>query len=110
MEPVSNTAGTAPEAAAKKSEELERRTIWSKKWILAARVSRLGNTGDYIKFDVAGFSYFLIKDKDNDVEGYLNVCWHRVYPIVTKPKSSARILACKYHGILFLFRRFDLLK
>lgn len=58
--------------------ELERRAIFSKCWILATHASRFNKSGDFVAQTYAGFSYFIIKDKDGDFHAHHNVCRHRV--------------------------------
>lgn len=78
--------------------ELERRAIFSRKWILLTHQTRLRESGDYLSFTYAGFSFFLIRDRDGNINGFHNVCRHRAYPIVRNDSGSAKILSCKYHG------------
>lgn len=78
--------------------ELERRAIFSKKWILLTHSIRISQPGDYLSFTYAGFSFFVIRDKDNQIRAHHNICRHRAYPIVQQPSGNAKILSCKYHG------------
>jgi len=59
---------------------------------------RFSKPGDYHAFNVAGLSFFLVKDRDGRINGFHNVCRHRAYPIVESQCGSASILSCKYHG------------
>ncbi|KAE9965179.1 hypothetical protein EG328_009917 [Venturia inaequalis] len=56
------------------------------------------STGDYISFNLAGLSFFLVKDRDGKINGFHNVCRHRAYPIVESQSGTASILSCSYHG------------
>lgn len=78
--------------------ELERRAIFSRRWILISHQLRLGKAGDWIKFEVAGFPIFIVRDKTNQINAFHNICRHRAFPIVTEEKGCSQILACKYHG------------
>ncbi|KAF7125923.1 hypothetical protein CNMCM5793_002282 [Aspergillus hiratsukae] len=78
--------------------ELERRAIFSRKWLLTTHKLRLPNTGDYLRYEVSGFQFVLVKDRDGNINAFHNVCRHRAFPVVTEEKGSARIFACKYHG------------
>jgi len=78
--------------------ELERRAIFSKKWILVSHQQRLLNIGDYVQITEAGFPFFLIKDKQGIIRAHHNVCRHRAYPIIENENGKASVLACKYHG------------
>ena len=78
--------------------ELERRAIFSRKWLLITHKLRLLNTGDFLRYSVAGFDFVLIKDRSGAINAFHNVCRHRAYPVVEKNEGSAKILACRYHG------------
>ncbi|KAF9639907.1 iron-sulfur cluster-binding protein [Lasiodiplodia theobromae] len=78
--------------------ELERRAIFSKKWLLVTHRHRFSKAGDYVRFTEAGFSFFLCMDRQGNVNAFHNVCRHRAYPVVNKDSGTASIIACKYHG------------
>ncbi|KEF60715.1 uncharacterized protein A1O9_02276 [Exophiala aquamarina CBS 119918] len=78
--------------------ELERRAIFSKKWILVTHRSRFENPGDYLRITEAGFSFFLSLGKDDVLRGFHNICRHRGFPLLHNDEGNAKILACKYHG------------
>ena len=78
--------------------QLERRAIFSKRWMLATHSSRFKKPGDYLSFTFANFSFFLIKDRDGTINGFHNVCRHRAFPVIQSPSGTAPILSCKYHG------------
>jgi phenylpropionate dioxygenase-like ring-hydroxylating dioxygenase large terminal subunit len=79
--------------------ELERRAIFSKRWLLVTHKSRFTKTGDYIRYDEAGFAFFLCQDRQGNLNGFHNICRHRAYPVVTEDNGNVNILACKYHGM-----------
>ncbi|KAF4445826.1 iron-sulfur cluster-binding protein, rieske family domain protein [Fusarium austroafricanum] len=83
---------------------LERRAIFSRKWLLVTHRLRFQSAGDYVSFEEAGFSFFLVKDRDGNINGFHNICRHRAYPIVTDGSGSASILSCKYHGWSYGFK------
>ncbi|KAJ9265268.1 hypothetical protein DTO195F2_1880 [Paecilomyces variotii] len=78
--------------------ELERRAIFSKKWLFITHKLRFTKPGDFLRFEEAGFSFVLCLDRDGNLNGFHNVCRHRAYPVVTEDQGNARIFACKYHG------------
>ncbi|MCF7632423.1 Rieske 2Fe-2S domain-containing protein [Oscillospiraceae bacterium SCCA1] len=78
--------------------ELERRAIFSRKWMLITHKVRLSKPGDYLKFNVAEYEFILCRDRENNINGFHNVCRHRAFPVVTEPKGTSRIFSCKYHG------------
>jgi phenylpropionate dioxygenase-like ring-hydroxylating dioxygenase large terminal subunit len=78
--------------------ELERRAIFSRRWLLITHQLRLKEPGDYLRYDVAGFNFILTRDRTGKINAFHNVCRHRAYPIVESDNGTAKILACKYHG------------
>lgn len=78
--------------------ELERRAIFSRKWLLTTHVLRLPNTGDWIQYKIAGYPFVLVKDRQGQINAFHNVCRHRAFPVVTEESGTSRIFACQYHG------------
>lgn len=78
--------------------ELERRAIFSRKWLLITHQLRLKEPGNYLRYSVAGFDFVLTCDRSGQINAFHNVCRHRAYPVVESEKGTAKILACKYHG------------
>ena len=82
--------------------EFERRAIFSKHWLLTTHRLRLPDAGSYLRFEIAGFDFFLVKNRDGKIQAFHNICRHRAYPILDKdaPVEGRRsILSCGYHGL-----------
>jgi len=79
--------------------ELERRAIFSKKWLLTTHQVRLSQPGDWLKFEAAGYEFILSRGrKDDKIHGFHNVCRHRAYPLVEGRQGTTKIFSCRYHG------------
>ncbi|KAL2206969.1 ISP domain-containing protein [Sarocladium strictum] len=78
--------------------ELERRAIFSKKWLLVTHRLRFTENGSWIRFKEAGYAFFLVRNDDGEIKGFHNVCRHRAFPIVTKDQGKSHVLSCQYHG------------
>ncbi|KAF9030720.1 Rieske domain-containing protein [Hymenopellis radicata] len=88
--------------------QLERRAIFSKKWLFLCHTNRFTKSGEYVRFKIAGYSFFAIKDREGKINAFHNVCRHRAFPILGSKKEGehdplveagqATILACKFHG------------
>ncbi|KAF2096169.1 ISP domain-containing protein [Rhizodiscina lignyota] len=78
--------------------ELERRAIYSKHWQLLTHKIRVPEVGSFVRYEAAGFQFFIIKDRKGEVNAFHNVCRHRAYPVIEKPSGKASIIACRYHG------------
>jgi phenylpropionate dioxygenase-like ring-hydroxylating dioxygenase large terminal subunit len=77
--------------------QLERRAIFSKRWMLLTHCKRFAKAGDYLSFIIADFSFFLVRDRDGDISGFHNICRHRAYPVVQAREGTASILTCRCH-------------
>ncbi|KAI9021841.1 putative phenylpropionate dioxygenase [Hyaloraphidium curvatum] len=77
---------------------LERRGLFGRNWLYATHKSRFQEPGDYMLFEIAGYSFFIIMGTDNTLRAFHNVCRHRAFPVVKKQSGSALVLGCKYHG------------
>lgn len=78
--------------------ELERRAIFSRHWLLVSHKLRFVKNGDWVRFDQAGYHFFVVRTREGKFKAFHNVCRHRGFPIVTKEEGSARILSCQYHA------------
>jgi len=78
--------------------ELERRAIFSRKWLLMTHKLRLTEPGSFLRYNVAGFDFVLTSDRSGQIHAFHNVCRHRAYPVVESDQGTAKILACRYHG------------
>ena len=83
--------------------QLERRAIFSKSWILISHSLQFAENGKYVKYEMAGYPFFVIKDRTGSINAFLNVCRHRAFPIVHKDSGKALVLSCKYHGMYRYF-------
>lgn len=88
----------APWYTAPEMYQLERRAIFSKRWMFITHKSRLQQSGDFLRFNVANFDFILIVDRQNKINAFHNVCRHRAYQVVEEDEGRKNILSCKYHG------------
>jgi phenylpropionate dioxygenase-like ring-hydroxylating dioxygenase large terminal subunit len=80
--------------------EFERRAIFSKRWLFLTHSSRLKETGDWLRYNTAGFDFILTRDRTGAINAFHNVCRHRAYPVIEDEGGAGnkKILACRYHG------------
>ncbi|KAH7185031.1 Rieske [2Fe-2S] iron-sulfur domain-containing protein [Fusarium flagelliforme] len=79
--------------------ELERRAIFSKKWLLVTHQNRLAKAGDWLKFNATGYEFVVTRDRKGGLNAFHNVCRHRAFPVVQGgTQGNSSIFACKYHG------------
>ncbi|KAJ5572371.1 Aromatic-ring-hydroxylating dioxygenase alpha subunit, partial [Penicillium sp. DV-2018c] len=78
--------------------ELERRAIFSRKWLLTTHKLRFPQTGDWLRYNIAGYAFILVKDREGNINAFHNICRHRAFPVVTEEGGTSRIFSCQYHG------------
>ncbi|KIX02666.1 uncharacterized protein Z518_08608 [Rhinocladiella mackenziei CBS 650.93] len=78
--------------------QLERRAIFSKRWFLVSHKARYRHVGDFSQYEMAGFNFVVVKNKEEAIVGFHNICRHRAFPVVQDTSGTARIFSCKYHG------------
>ena len=76
---------------------LEMSGLLSRTWQFAGHSSQISNPGDFFTFEIAGQNLFCIRDKDQQVRAYHNVCQHRAHELV-KGSGNAKLLVCPYHA------------
>lgn len=78
--------------------ELERRAVFSRRWLFITHSSRIKRPGDFLRYTVADFDFVIIMDRQKNINAFHNVCRHRAYQVVEESSGTKNILACRYHG------------
>lgn len=82
--------------------EHEFEQMWTKVWLLLGRESELPNPGDWQREDVGPESILMVRQKDQSVKAFYNVCQHRGNPLVSDEKGSVKRFVCRYHSWAFM--------
>jgi phenylpropionate dioxygenase-like ring-hydroxylating dioxygenase large terminal subunit len=78
--------------------ELERKAVFGRTWQLVGAVTDLQQTGDYFVAAVdAVRSYIVVRDEDDRIRGFSNVCSHRGSELLEGSGCTDRI-RCGYHA------------
>ncbi|KAJ9608042.1 hypothetical protein H2200_007030 [Cladophialophora chaetospira] len=64
--------------------ELERRAIFSKQWMCVTHELRVKEIGELVNFEIAGYKFFVVRDRQKELKAFLNICRHRAYPLIEK--------------------------
>ena len=75
----------------------EKERIFFRTWQYACHQSDVQNPGDYVVFEVADQSLFVIKSGDGELRAFYNVCQHRGHELL-QGKGSRQLIACPYHA------------
>lgn len=77
--------------------ELERRTVLRSGWHAVARGDQLEKAGSYATARVAGEPLVVLRDPDQQLRGFYNVCRHHAAELLSDCGETERIV-CPYHG------------
>ena len=79
--------------------ELEKELIFKKNWLLVGHISDIPNKGDYLTFDAVGERALIIRDENQQIHAFHNVCRHRGAKVVESDHGNCpRALVCPFHG------------
>ncbi|MFF0147767.1 Rieske 2Fe-2S family protein [Amycolatopsis sulphurea] len=92
--------GRALEAPFYTGEEffaLDLAAIFAAHWIFVATEAEVPEPGDYVTVDLGRYSVILLRDDDEQVRAFHNVCRHRGARILSDAAGSTGNLVCGYH-------------
>ncbi len=78
--------------------DLERRTLFSNRWICIGLVDDVPEPGDATPLEVAGKSVFMTRDMAGVVHVFHNYCRHRGMKILTEAVRGRSRFTCPYHA------------
>src|SRR5437879_36936 len=56
---------------------LEAERLWSRTWQLACLDTDVPNVGDYCEYEIGDTSILVVRESEERIRGYQNVCRHR---------------------------------
>ncbi len=71
--------------------------IFGQHWIFVAVEPQIPEAGDYLTVDVGKNSIIILRDDDNEVQAFHNVCRHRGSRLCASHRGSVGNLVCPYH-------------
>ena len=77
---------------------LENERIFSDSWVFAGFAHELARTGDAAPVTVAGQPVLLVRDAEQRLRAFHNVCRHRCLKLVDKPGNVGPTIRCPYHS------------
>ena len=77
--------------------ELEKECIFASSWQMVGHLSLVKKIGDHCIAECGGNPILVVKDNQDVVRGFYNVCRHRGGPLATE-NGCSKMLQCKYHG------------
>ena len=76
---------------------LEQEHIFSREWICVGRESALPNKGDYLTTQLVDQPIVVLRDDNNALRAYSNVCLHRFSTLLSGTGRCQKVV-CPYHG------------
>ncbi len=97
--PIGNANGL-PNRAYTNNEffELERETVFSNSWTCLGQACSIPNPGDIKPVDFMGIPLVMLRNTNNEVKVFHNVCSHRGNQLVWEFCSNKKVLTCPYHA------------
>ena len=92
-------AGSMPSEIyfSKEIHDLEIEKIFKTEWICIGRTAEIPARGDYLTFNLLDQSVIAIRQKDESIKVFANVCAHRCARLLEDCGNTARIV-CPYHA------------
>ena len=93
---------TADEMIGAENFDKEMRLFFSRGWLSACHLSEIPKAGDFIRLEMAGRRFFIVRTKSGGVAAHYNVCPHRGSALVDADQGNCgRTISCPYHGWAF---------
>ena len=78
--------------------EKECNTVLSDGWLFVGFVHEFNKAGDVQPIFIAGKPILLIKNENNEITAFHNVCSHRCLKLVNEKKNIGKLIRCPYHS------------
>jgi Rieske 2Fe-2S family protein len=87
----------APLYTSREAFDLDLRAIFTEHWLFVACEAELPEPGDFVTVDVGASSVVVVRDDDEQVRAFHNVCRHRGSRILDDQRGCVGNLVCPYH-------------
>ena len=77
--------------------DLDVRAIFAAHWLFAAVEAELPEPGDFVTVAVGSYSVIIVRDDDEELRAFHNVCRHRGSRLLDDVRGSVGNLVCPYH-------------
>ncbi len=77
--------------------KLEREHLFRKEWICLGRTAEIPQQGDFLCRDIVNAPVFVVRQRDDSVKAFANVCVHRSSRLLSGTGHVSRI-SCPYHS------------
>lgn len=81
--------------------EQEMKQIFENDWVFLCHESQVPNAGDYYSTFIGRQPVLVIRDKEGNLNGFINACAHRGALLTERRQGNATTLRCRFHGWCF---------
>lgn len=75
--------------------------LWPRVWILVGVTPDIKEPGDYLVHEHGHESFLVVRQDDNSIKAFYNVCPHRANQIALNTQGSVDKFTCAFHGWQF---------
>lgn len=76
---------------------LEQTHIFREEWLCVGRASALAETGDYLSADIDGQPVVVLRNEQQEIKAFSNVCLHRM-SVLLEGRGNTKRIVCPYHA------------
>jgi Rieske 2Fe-2S family protein len=77
--------------------DLDIEAIFAKHWLFSAAEAEIPDAGDYVTIDIGPYSVIILRDDDDEIRAFHNVCRHRGSRLLKEACGSIGNIVCPYH-------------
>ena len=100
-----DAAWRRPSTRARRSSTWTWRPSSAEHWLFVAAEAEIPEAGDYVTVDVGPYSVIIVRDDDEEVRAFHNVCRHRGSRMLEGACGSVGNIVCPYHQLDLRTRR-----
>ena len=77
--------------------DLDLEVIFGRHWLFSAVTAEIPDPGDYLTIDIGPYAVIIVRDDDEEIRAFHNVCRHRGSRLLKDPCGSVGNIVCPYH-------------
>ncbi len=77
---------------------MEQQHLFAHGWVFVGYAHQLARSGDVKPIQVAGLPLFLLRDQQDKVSAFHNVCRHRNLKLIDADGNCGKLIRCPYHS------------
>jgi choline monooxygenase len=78
--------------------QVERDSLFSENWVFVGYAHQLERAGDVSPVEVAGLPLFLLRNQQNEIVSFHNICRHRNLKLIDVDSNCGKLIRCPYHS------------